>query len=270
MRAYGSCATSTGTTTSHVPIPTSPVRYAVGDILDQVERAHSRVSPIVLRDGPDPRAVARLARVEKPRSQRAAPTPRQAREPRPQRERKAQQHRPAREPVRRGPQVNEQRILELYAAGQTIPAIRESTGHAKGTIRTTLLRNGVTLRDDRTTHSGGKSAITSADRQRVVALYLSGMHAGQVAREVGYGETTIGRILHAAGVDIRSSGDAQRGRPGVDGAAALRELMAACGVTPADVRAWAASVGRSCPVNGFPPRSLVDAYMSTLTGESAA
>jgi hypothetical protein len=64
----------------------------------------------------------------------------------------------------------------------------------------------------------------------------------------------------------------QRGRPGADGAAGLKALMAQHYVTSGQVRAWANDTGRDLSPVGLPPRALVEQYINesaTTRRESA-
>lgn len=152
-------------------------------------------------------------------------------------------------------------IRAEYAAGATIPKLARTHGAATATIRRNLIAAGVTLRDDRKTSSGGQNRIPDDVAARIVAAYATARSASDVARDLDMPASTVNHVLHREGIPVRPAGVAQRGRPGLDGAAGLKALMRANDVTTADVRAWARDTGRPIPPRGLPTRRLLEDYL---------
>ena len=69
----------------------------------------------------------------------------------------------------------------------------------------------------------------------------------------------------APGATPRPAAHIPGAQPGVDRAAALKDLMHANGITAADVRTWAHLTGRDCATRGVPPRPLVEDYLLNRT-----
>lgn len=153
----------------------------------------------------------------------------------------------------------------LAEQGMTAREIGEQVGASPLTVRRVLGRAGVTLVDGRSKYSGGQNSLKrrgDVDPAHVCDLYLQHGNATHVARLVGCSPQTVARILHDEGVHVRSSGETQRGRPGKDGAAALKALMREHNITAMQVRTWGAANGHDVARNGIPPRALVDAYLA--------
>lgn len=162
------------------------------------------------------------------------------------------------------PDLDDDTIAAEYQDGATIPELAAKYEAGTRTIRMRLLKAGVTLRDDRRGHSGGHNkadVYTSDEIAEATRLYEAGRTMKQIADHLGRSESGIHRVLTRAGIQTRSSGEAQRGRPGRDNARRLRALMSDHGITSADVRAWATATGRPCPPTGTPSTALVEAYL---------
>lgn len=153
----------------------------------------------------------------------------------------------------------------LAGQGKTVPEIAREVGTTLANVRRVLKRRGVALVDGRTNHSGGTHPITlrvaALETRHLAEMYSRLGSAAAVADELALPATTTGRLLRARGIEVRTSGEVQAGRPGEDRAGPLRELMDANGVTSADVRAWAQAEGREVRGPGVPPRELIEAYL---------
>ena len=149
-----------------------------------------------------------------------------------------------------------------YRAGFSIGEIVKRHGVSPATVRRRLATvNGLEWRDDRLTRNGGANRTSADVEDVIVEEYQTGLHAKEVAQKLDVPTSTVLHVLARRGIPRRSAGESQRGRPGVDGAAGLRELMRSNDVTPADVRSWAAAAGRTVTPRGLPPRRLVEDYL---------
>lgn len=154
------------------------------------------------------------------------------------------------------------RIVTLYTDQQlTIPAIAEQLGRGTRTIRERLKGAGVTLRDDRATHSGGPRRTPDSVLQAAARLYADGLTRQQVADRLGIGVRTVDTALRHTGTPTRPAAHIPGAHTGNDGAADLKALLHANGITSTQVRAWARDTGRPCPTHGIPPRALVEDYL---------
>lgn len=159
----------------------------------------------------------------------------------------------------------------LAAQGLTAREIAEHVGAATVTVRRVLGRHGVTLVDGRAKYSGGQNSLKrrgDVDPERVRALYREHGNATHVARLVGCSPQTVVRILHDLGVHVRTSGEAQRGRPGQDRAAHLKALMREHGTTPVQVRTWGKANGYDVARNGIPSRLVIEAFIAAKGARS--
>lgn len=153
----------------------------------------------------------------------------------------------------------------LAAQGLTAREIAEHVGAATVTVRRVLGRHGVTLIDGRAKYSGGQNSLKrrgDVDPQQVVDLYLEHGNATHVGHLLGCSPQTVTRILHDEGVTVRTSGEAQRGRPGQDRAAHLKALMRDHDTTPIEVRTWGKANGYDVHHNGIPSRAVIEAFIA--------
>ncbi len=114
------------------------------------------------------------------------------------------------------------------------------------TVRRTLDRNGVTRRHDRSRGEGRRTAAHVVEQ--LVAIYQADdrISVAEASSRVGVGLSAGSWILKQHGIVARTSAQVQRGRPGSDGAAQLRNLLAANGLTAQQIRAWASATDRDC------------------------
>lgn len=118
-------------------------------------------------------------------------------------------------------------ITRRYTAGATIAHIADAVDLHPETVRAHLRRAGIPLRDDRTIrharhHHGApapvplhhNSALTHADLHAIIARYIAGETASQLANAFGIDPATVRRYLRAAGLTLRD--DRSRRRIPVD------------------------------------------------------
>lgn len=166
--------------------------------------------------------------------------------------------------TRNGTLVDSATIVTLYQDGKTVPQIADQLGYGIATVRRHINRSGIPKRDDRSTNSGGRNAaIDNPDVvDDMVRLYTQDRISERLIGErLGFGQKTVHGALLSRGVTIRTTAQAQKGRPGADNARGLKDLMAEGGITSADVRTWARDTGRPIPGRGLPPRHLAEAYL---------
>jgi hypothetical protein len=109
--------------------------------------------------------------------------------------------------ARRGPEIDEPAVVAEYLAGDTPPAIAARHGVLPKRIRRILAARGVTLRDDRAGHSGGRVKTLADYDPEVVAEILDRYGRGQsidkIAAEIDKGTHFVGVVLHKAGIKLR-------------------------------------------------------------------
>lgn len=113
------------------------------------------------------------------------------------------------------------------------------------------------------------NAIPAAVQRRVLDEYAAGNHYRGIADELGISRTSVGNIVRRAGAS-RTPSEAMKGRPGIDHGAALRELMAANGITTTDVHRWSDLMGIPHARFGMPSRDAVEAYLLHTRGTRRA
>lgn len=154
---------------------------------------------------------------------------------------------------------------DLARDGHTVQAIAHRVGVSVSTVRRALVRRGEPTVDGRSENSGRNNPITkqldALETAHLAKAYERLGSVKAVAKELGLPATTTSRLLRARGIEVRTSGEVQEGRPGEDRAGPLRDLMAANGVTSSDVRAWALAEGREVHPQGAPSRELIEAYL---------
>lgn len=171
---------------------------------------------------------------------------------------------PPRTPERRRGLVDEHlpEIIRRYQAGQAPPEIGTALGHTAGTVRGALDRAGIQRRDDRKSRSGStEKAYPPQLVDQVRALYIGhGKSQNETAAALGLTHKIVQNIMARHEIPAREPG--KQHKPGQDGAAGLKALMADNGLTTAQVRAWAAKNGIRCGIRGLPPRTVVDAFLA--------
>ncbi|WP_435199523.1 Lsr2 family DNA-binding protein [Janibacter sp. GS2] len=164
----------------------------------------------------------------------------------------------------RTPHWNVDDAIQLAKQGLTAREISEQVGASAVTVRRTLARHGTPLVDGRTKFSGTSNPVSQRladlDHEHVLALYADLGNAHAVAAALGAGASTITRVLHQHGVDVRSSGEVQKGRPSTDRARWMKDEMRAAGVTSAVVREWALEQGHAVADRGIPSKAVWLAY----------
>ena len=142
MISYGSCAAAIPETRG-IPLPTTPRSRPGDDIVSRLERKHSRVSPIVLRnDNPEvwakPNKTAKVLR--------------------------------ARESVKRTRvPIDPTPIIAAYQAGQSISAIARAQKRAQDTITNVLRANGIPTR-----RAAPPASVDEATRAAIIASTKAG------------------------------------------------------------------------------------------------
>ena len=155
------------------------------------------------------------------------------------------------------------KVVALYTGeGQpSPPQIARQLSIMPKTVRTILDREGIPRRDGRADYSGGTKMPPPATPEQLQRLYSDLGTIKAVAQHLDIGQTTAGRLLRAAGVQLRSASEVQKGRPGRDGGArTLAQEITAAGVTAAQVRDWARHAGLPIATVGLPSRATWRAY----------
>lgn len=207
---------------------------------------------------PDAAAAARLTIAPAPAKETAplpvgpAPVPR----PRPAR---------ASAPLARGTRSDEVVIVTAYVNGDSIPEIARATAHSTSTVRRLLLASGVQLRDDRQARSGrtpkaDDPAVVDAVRRLYVDEHLS---QEEVAERLSLTRKQVERIMRVHGVPARpsASADPAAARRVPNTLTVLRDEIAAAGLTPATLRAWALEHDVPVTAMGVPSRKVLTAYL---------
>ena len=167
MITYGSCAAAIPETRG-IPLPTTPRSRPGDDIVSRLERKHSRVSPIVLRnDNPEvwakPNKTAKVLR--------------------------------ARESVKRTRvPIDPTPIIAAYQAGQSISAIARAQKRAQDTITNVLRANGIPTR-----RAAPPASVDEATRAAIIASTKAGATHRETAALVGVREYTARRVWAKSG-----------------------------------------------------------------------
>ncbi|WP_159794502.1 helix-turn-helix domain-containing protein [Puerhibacterium puerhi] len=221
--------------------------------------AHPR--PAGTTPKPTPRLPSAPAPTAKPR-RRSAPTPRPATRPAPQ---AAPRPRAASRPKPDAAAI----VREYTEDRMTIPQIARKRGHSTRTARDLLKATpGVVMRDDRSTHSGGRNKI--ADDPRVVAairrLYVDeGLSQTEVAERLQLTYQVVRRVMRTNGIEARPPASVTghgSARPGVSTLAKLRQAIEDAGLTARTLREWAIANGIDVPTTGLPGWDVLDAYLA--------
>lgn len=153
-------------------------------------------------------------------------------------------------------------VIRLYTQEHlSPPKVAARLGITARTVRTTLDRLGVPRRDDRHTHSGGSNRLPETVLRAAGQLYADGLTRREVSERLGIHHRVVDKGIDLVGATRRPAAHIPGALPGVDRAAALKDLMRTNDITSADVRAWANSTGRDCPDRGLPSRHLVEDYL---------
>lgn len=86
-------------------------------------------------------------------------------------------------------------LVARYKAGEVVPALSQEFGISASGLRELLRTEGVPLRGHK---------ITTADADKAIRLYRSGLTINQVAKQVGYSWGTINSVLVNNGVALRT------------------------------------------------------------------
>jgi transposase len=160
-------------------------------------------------------------------------------------------------------------VRDYVEDGMTIPQIARQRGHSTRTVRDLLKATpGVVMRDDRSTHSGGRNKI--ADDPRVVAairrLYVDeGLTQRQVAERLQLTYQVVRRVMQANGIEARPPASVAghgSARPGTSTLARLRQAIEDAGLTARTLREWAAAHGIDVPTTGLPGWDVLNAYLA--------
>lgn len=159
-------------------------------------------------------------------------------------------------------------VVEGYLAGRSIPHLATIHSTTAARVRRILhATDGLVLRDDRTTNSGGKPRAYPAEQVAAVRrLYLDeGLTQAQVADELRTTPKVISNLMARHDIparpDIVTAGPT-RNAPGHSTLTAYRADLDAAGVTPADLRTWAREHDIDVPVTGIPPRHVFNTYLA--------
>lgn len=163
--------------------------------------------------------------------------------------------------------IDDNQIRTLYLDDMlTPPQIATRLRIGARTVRTSLDRQGVPRRDDRTSHSGGSNRLPDSVLRAAAELYATGLTRTQVADRLNIGVKSVDAGIRHVGDTPRPAAHIPGAQlHGTDGAAALKDLMAANDIHSRDVRAWACQTGRPCPDWGIPSRQLVEDYLLNTT-----
>jgi DNA invertase Pin-like site-specific DNA recombinase len=96
--------------------------------------------------------------------------------------------------VRTAPEVEAQ-VMALYKQGAGWAEIMRQTGRTEHTVSAIIKRNGGSL--------GRKVPIKPEDRERIPAMYESGMDAPEIGRVLGCHSSSVYNVLQEAGMDRR-------------------------------------------------------------------
>lgn len=177
-------------------------------------------------------------------------------------------------PAPRRSRVDAGGIVQDYLDGKTIAQIASARGHTNTTVRNLLKATpGVTMRDDRATHSGGQKKVDDPALVELVrALYVDkeltqtevGARLGMSAKGV-QGVMTRNNI--PARPDVINSGLVYS-KQGQSTLTQLKQRMTDAGVTPAELRAWAGNNGIPVSPTGIPGQAVLDAYLQAETSKA--
>ncbi len=158
-------------------------------------------------------------------------------------------------------------IVQDYLDGQTAHAIAEARGHSTATVYRILRATpGVTLRDDRVGRSGSKKktydpSVVDAVRRLYIDEQLT---QAQVAERLDLTAKVVQTIMTRHHIpargDVIATGMTYNA-PGRSTLASLTADMAAAGVTPEQLRAWARDNDIKVGKVGIPPRAVLNAYL---------
>jgi hypothetical protein len=101
----------------------------------------------------------------------------------------------------RGKQADVKRIIELYRTGISMAEVGRIVGHAHGIIKYHLVRNGISIRD--LNHYRRKPISNDTIRE----MYLSGLTAKEIGKELGITYQCVYDRLEEAGVRARSKAE---------------------------------------------------------------
>ena len=156
----------------------------------------------------------------------------------------------------------------LYLDEQwTVTQIAKHLRRGQSTVRNQLKDAGITMRDDRATHSGGRNKrdYDPALVEQVQRLYVDQhLTIAQVAEQLDSTPKVIGTLMARNNIPARPDAFTSEGHPRRDNAGALKARIAELGVTSHQIKTWAHEHGhitaedRSKP--GVPSRWVVDAY----------
>lgn len=172
--------------------------------------------------------------------------------------------------ARRTPRVDAKAIVDLYTNGEglSVPEVANRLGHSAGTVRRQLRAADITIADGRTTHSGGRNRVehteqTVADVRR---LYVDEqLSKTAVGLQLGLTPKQIDLIMRRHSIEARPN---QGGN--LDGAAPLKQRIAALGVTSREIKVWGLEHGLVTAIRrGIPSIALVDAYAAAHSTTSS-
>lgn len=220
--------------------------------------------PVTPKPVPVPVEAARLRL-----RQLAAPAPKPSPVPKPK-------PAPKPAPVPRRSRVDAGGIVQDYLDGKTIAQIASARGHTNTTVRNLLKATpGVTMRDDRATHSGGQKKIDDPALVELVrALYVDKeLTQTEVGARLGMGAKGVQGVMARNNIparpDVVGSGLVYS-KQGQSTLALLKQRMTDAGVTPAELRAWAGNNGIPVSPTGIPGQAVLDAYLQATAERDAA
>lgn len=179
-------------------------------------------------------------------------------------------------PAPRRSRVDAGGIVQDYLDGKTIAQIASARGHTNTTVRNLLKATpGVTMRDDRATHSGGQKKIDDPALVELVrALYVDKeLTQTEVGARLGMGAKGVQGVMARnnipARLDVVNSGLVYS-KAGQSTLTQLKQRMTDAGVTPAELRAWAGNNGISVSPTGIPGQAVLDAYLQAVAPQDTA
>lgn len=164
------------------------------------------------------------------------------------------------------------RIVELYSRGDLgQKAIGAALGCSGSTVAFHLKSRGVPALRARgrrlTKPTGSKPKVYEPDLvEKVRALAAEKLTQLEIAERVGLGRKVIHNIMRRHGI---APGPAVARSPR-DHVIDLKDLMRKSNVSSREVRAWAIEAGVPISDRGLPPRSVLEAFLATLTATEAA
>lgn len=158
---------------------------------------------------------------------------------------------------KRRPDLSIADMKERYAAGESCAEIAASLATTPKTVRGSLRRAGVELRDDRTTHSGSHpKTYDPALVRSVLTLYEQGFSQTEVGVYCGVSQHVVLGVMRANGIQARPAVARKPQDHAATHAGHVRSLGGA-----AAIREWAAHAGIGCPDRGLPPVDVLEAYI---------